>query len=89
MSTLRAYNFLGQRLGTVTTDDFHVWSCLADTLADRFAVEVDLIHVDDDEDGVEYITVDGHRVGYVVTVDREGRESGHPDLRPVALQAAE
>jgi hypothetical protein len=78
---LRAYSLLGnRRLGEVMTDFAWAWSVLSEQIASRFDVEVDHVCSDDDrEDGVCYVTVDGRIVGYVLTVERDGRETG---IRP-------
>jgi hypothetical protein len=58
----------GKRLASIGgVSCFNAWECLQASVAARFEVPVDAVSMLEDEDGIEVVTVDGKRVGYVVT----------------------
>jgi hypothetical protein len=79
----------GQRLVSIGgVDSYNAWRTLKARIAAEYSipkVEMDeAIRIDEDDDGIERVTVDGKPVGYVVTTIG-GVTLGEP--APVALAA--
>ena len=87
MATLHAYDLEHRLIADVTSTVWQVWSALTDILAARFETYAGLIHADEGDDGVEYLDINGKRVGYVLSV-LNGREVGERPA-PAMLEAAE
>jgi hypothetical protein len=71
----------GKRLTCVQgVSYFNAWACLQASIAENHGVDVDDVRIEEDDDGVEVVTLDGIRLGHVRTVIG-GIEQGAPANR--------
>jgi hypothetical protein len=71
----------GKRLTSVSgVSCFNAWQCLQAAIAADHDVPVDAVCITEDDDGVEVVSLDGIRLGFVVT-EISGHTFGNPANR--------
>jgi hypothetical protein len=71
----------GKRLTSVSgVSYFNAWACLQSAIAAQHDVPVDAVCITEDDDGVEVVSLEGVRLGHVVTTI-DGHTFGAPANR--------